>query len=113
MRLLLYAADPVEVIREALVDVPGLEGAFVFGSVARGTAEPESDLDIFLVGTRDDRKRAVRLLGELGFVIMRPVDVIGRESEQVMNSEEPFIQRVLAGPKVWVNGSEDRLARAA
>ena len=112
MRLLLHGADPVDVIREALVDAPGLDAAFVFGSVARGTAQPESDLDVFLVGPRAERKRATRLLGELGYFISRPVDVIGRESEQFARAEESFLQRVHAAPKIWVGGDET-LARAA
>jgi uncharacterized protein len=113
MRLLLYAADPVDVIRETLVDVPGLDAAFVFGSVARGTAEPDSDLDLFLVGPRSERQQAVRLLVELGFFIPRSVDVIGREKAELENSEESFLQRVLAAPKIWVHGGDQPLARAA
>ncbi|HYH80439.1 MAG TPA: nucleotidyltransferase domain-containing protein [Longimicrobium sp.] len=113
MRLLLHAADPVDAIREALVDAPGLDAAFVFGSVARGTATPESDLDVFLVGPRAARKRATRLLAELGFFIPRPVDVIGRDAAQLADDGDPFVQRVLAAPKVWVHGGDGTLARAA
>ena len=113
MRLLLYGADPVDVVREALVDAPGLDAAFVFGSVARGTAEPDSDLDLFLVGTREEQKRATRLLGEAGYFISRPVDVIGRESEQFTRAEESFLQRIHAVPKIWVHESDETLTRAA
>jgi predicted nucleotidyltransferase len=112
MRLLLAGADPVDVIREALVDAAGLDAAFVFGSVARGTAEPESDVDVFLVGPREEQKRATRLLGEAGYFISRPVDVIGRDSEQFTRAEESFLQRIHAVPKIWVHEG-DRLARAA
>jgi predicted nucleotidyltransferase len=113
MRLLLHGADPVDVIREALVDAAGLDAAFVFGSVARGTAEPESDLDVFLVGPREERKRATRLLAELGLFISRPVDVIGRDSEQFARAEESFLQRVRAAPRILVHGGDAALARAA
>jgi predicted nucleotidyltransferase len=113
MRLLLYAADPVDVVREALVDAPGLEGAFVFGSVARGTAEPDSDLDIFLVGPRAERQRAIGLLVEVGFFVPRPVDVIGRDGAELYGAEEAFVQRVIAAPRIWLHGSDATLARAA
>ncbi len=113
MRLLLHAADPVDVIREALVDASGLEAAFVFGSGARGTAEPDSDLDVFLVGPRAERKRATRLLGEIGYFIARPVDVIGRDRDQFSRAEESFLERVHASPKILVHGGDEVLARAA
>lgn len=113
MRLLLHGADPVDVIREALVDAPGLNAAFVFGSVARGTAEPDSDLDVFLVGPREERKRALRLLVEVGFFIPRYLDVIGRDADEFARAEEAFIQRVLSQPKVDLFSGEDPVARAA
>jgi predicted nucleotidyltransferase len=113
MRLLLHGADPVDLVREALVDAPGLDAAFVFGSVASGTATPASDLDVFLVGPREERKRAIRLLAELGFFVPRPVDVIGRDRAQLDRAEESFVQRVLAAPRIWVRGGDAVFARAA
>ena len=113
MRLLLHAADPVDVIREALVDTPGLDAAFVFGSVARGTAEPDSDLDVFLVGPREERKRALRLLVDVGFFIPRYLDVIGRDADEFARAEEGLIQRVLSQPKIDLFSGEDALEKAA
>jgi predicted nucleotidyltransferase len=113
MRLLLHAADPVDVIREALVDAPGLVGAFIFGSVARGTAEADSDLDVFLVGDREARTAAAALLVETGFFVRRPIDVIGRDPLEFVQSREAFLQRVRSGPKIWLAGGDEMLARAA
>jgi predicted nucleotidyltransferase len=113
MRLLLYGADPVDVIREALVDAPGLDAAFVFGSVARGTAEPESDLDVLLVGPEAEREHALSMLVEVGFFIPRYLDVIGRDADEFARAEEGLIQRVLSRPMVDLFSSEDALARAA
>ena len=42
-------ADPAEVVREALRDVPGIQAAFVFGSTVRGGARADSDVDVLIV----------------------------------------------------------------
>lgn len=39
----------VEAVRHLLDGVDGIEGAFVYGSVARGTAHRGSDIDLFVV----------------------------------------------------------------
>jgi predicted nucleotidyltransferase len=39
--------------RRLLLGVDGIDAAFVYGSVARGTARPDSDLDLFLVTVAD------------------------------------------------------------
>lgn len=42
--LLRSAADPADVLREALIDAAGTEGAFVYGAAARGDPRPDSDV---------------------------------------------------------------------
>lgn len=105
MLLLRAGADPVDIVREALVDVPGLDLAFVFGSVARGEPAPESDLDLFLVGPPDERRRAMGLLVDADIFLPRRLDVIGRDREQLANERESgFLQRVMEQPKRWIVG---------
>jgi predicted nucleotidyltransferase len=105
MVLMRAAADPVDVVREALVDVPGLDLAFVFGSVGRGEPVPESDLDLFLVGPAEERRRAMELLVDADVFLPRRLDVIGRDREQLSaEAESGFVQRVMTQPKRWVVG---------
>ena len=105
MVLMRAAADPVDVVREALVDVPRLDLAFVFGSVGRGEPVPESDLDLFLVGPAEERRRAMELLVDADVFLPRRLDVIGRDREQLSaEAESGFVQRVMAQPKRWVVG---------
>ncbi|HEX8696480.1 MAG TPA: nucleotidyltransferase domain-containing protein [Longimicrobium sp.] len=112
MLLLRSGASPADVLREALVDAEGLEGAFVFGSWARGDARPDSDVDVFLIGSDDARLRAGRSLSEAELLVGRELDVIGYDAEQLarrVRSGNAFVRRVLAGPMEWVRGGPEAL----
>ena len=88
-----------------------IAAAFVFGSVARGEAAPESDIDLMIIGTAGLR-RVAQLLSGLS-------DKLGREiNPHVMTIEElverrakndHFITSVLATPRIFVKGTEHEL----
>lgn len=86
-----------------------IESAFVFGSVAAGTAEPRSDIDLMVVaddvayGELLDALQAVE--GELG----RAVDLrlIGAgELRLRLEEANPFFTKVFARPRIPVFGSD-------
>jgi predicted nucleotidyltransferase len=107
MLLLRSCARPVDVLREALVDARGIDGAFVFGSVARGDPRPGSDLDVFLVGDRDARGHANRLLSEASYLVAPELDVVSYDRDELrarVRSGNAFVGRVLGGPKEWLKG---------
>jgi predicted nucleotidyltransferase len=63
-------ADPVDVVRDALSDVPGLEAAFVFGSMARGTDIREgSDIDLFILRGDLAEDRLARRTIDMGVLL--------------------------------------------
>lgn len=110
MVLLRASAEPADVLRETLIDAPGLEVAFLFGSSARGEAGPESDLDLFLVGPPEERRRAMALLTGADALLPRRLDVIGRDRDEFeadAGAEGGFLRRVLEQPKQWVIGSAE------
>jgi predicted nucleotidyltransferase len=89
--------------------------AFIFGSMARGDQDPESDIDLMVIGQVSLKelspclKRAEQELG-------RQVNtVIYSESEWAKRREErnPFVARVLKGDKIFVIGGHDELAAMA
>jgi predicted nucleotidyltransferase len=108
--------DPAEVLRVALAPVPGIEAAFVFGSIARGDAVPESDVDVLIVG--DDISRPV-----LGRVILESSAVIGRdvnvarytpdELAEAVARGDSFVRNVLGGGKRWIVGEPRSLDELA
>jgi predicted nucleotidyltransferase len=111
--LLRSVASPEDVLREVLVDAPGVEGAFVYGSRVRGDTRPDSDVDLFLIVREDVPARARRLqISEAEFLIGRALDVVEYSSataQRRARSGNPFLSRVLAAPKTWIYGSPEVL----
>lgn len=113
MLLFRSVADPADVLREALVDAPGIEGAFVYGSSARGDTRPDSDVDIFLVTREEGHTSGLRRqLSEAEILIGRPLDVVEYSTataRQRARTGSPFLSRVLAEPKTWIYGGPEAL----
>lgn len=112
--LLRSIASPADVLREALVDAPGLEGAFIYGSTARGDARAGSDVDLFLIVREGEPSRARRRqLLDAEFLLGRPLDIVeysADTAQQRARSGNPFLSRVLAEPKTWIYGGPESLA---
>ena len=69
------AAEATDAIRDAVASEPTVAVAYLFGSVARGDAGPDSDLDVGLVFT--DRDLAARERAE---VCARVADALARRT---------------------------------
>lgn len=102
-------ADPVDVVRNALADVPGIAAAFVFGSFARGDTREDSDVDVFIIdGGIPERQRARRTI-DAEILLGREVSVVQMTREEIaqrIDSDSSFIRDVFRGRKVWLVGSE-------
>jgi predicted nucleotidyltransferase len=105
-------ADPVDVVRNALADVPGIEAAFIFGSIARGDQRGDSDVDVFLLGEDIPERVLYQRTIEASILIGREVNVVQMTRDDLANrlgSGSSFIRDVLRRPKVWLSGSESQL----
>ena len=98
-----------DVLREALAPLAArIERAFVFGSMASGTAGPRSDIDLMVIGDVEfaDVVEAVHGYADrLG----RPVNPIVFDATgwQRRVKEPGFVARVLSGPVIRLFGSVD------
>ena len=109
-------ADPADVVRDALSDVPGLEAAFVFGSMARGTDIREgSDIDLFVLRGDLAEDRLARRTIDAGVLLKREVNPVVMGVEELrdrLSGESGFLRAVLSEPKRWVVGDEGALQSA-
>lgn len=89
--------------------------AFVFGSVAQGTATRDSDLDVMLIGDGLGFAQAVELFyplqTELGREINPRVYAVSEFAAKVL--DEPYLRDMLAKPKIFLKGGADDLAELA
>lgn len=109
-------ADPIEVVRNALADVPGISAAFVFGSFARGDTREDSDVDVFIIDDGIPEERLARRTIEAEILLGREVSVVQMTRDELasrVESGSSFIRNVLHGPKVWLVDSETELDRIA
>jgi len=99
-----------DVLRRALAPVAGrIELAFVYGSVASGEEGPRSDVDLMLVGELKFED-AIHALTRAEKTLRREINphVYGaQEFRAKLAGTEPFLWRVLDGPKILLIGNLD------
>jgi DNA-binding transcriptional ArsR family regulator len=100
----------VGVLQPAL-DIPQIDVAFVFGSVARGEAGAGSDIDLMVIGNLGLRRLSALLSGstertgrELNPHVMTRGEFSGRKSRG-----DHFVTSMLAAPRLFVKGTEHEL----
>ncbi|MFN8546689.1 MAG: nucleotidyltransferase domain-containing protein [Candidatus Eisenbacteria bacterium] len=114
--LLVKTSGVIGVLREALEPhASRIDAAFVYGSFARGDESASSDVDLFIVGslrlaevTPALRAAAARLSREVNATVHTPAELASKA-----RARKHFIIRTLDGPKLFVLGTKDDLARLA
>jgi predicted nucleotidyltransferase len=109
-------ADPAEVVEEAIAGIDGIAAAFVFGSFARGDAGEHSDVDVLVVRDVGADAALGRKTAEASVLLGRPVEVRAYTPDRLqrlLGSGNAVLGRIIAGPKRWIVGDEDRLQELA
>jgi predicted nucleotidyltransferase len=105
-----------DVLRETLAPLADkVNLAFIFGSLAQGRETAQSDIDLFLVGElslRDTTKILGPVTSELGREF-NPVVYSPEEFKKKARENHHFITEVIKGPKIWLIGNEEELAKLA
>jgi predicted nucleotidyltransferase len=103
--LVLRTIGAQALISAALVEVAGIEEAWIFGSHARGTERPTSDIDLLIVGWVDRASLSERLV-EVEQELGRDVNAVVYTREELaalVSAADPFITDVLAGPRTRID----------
>jgi predicted nucleotidyltransferase len=117
LRMLVERTHGVEVeLERELRNLPGVEGAFIHGSFARGSRiKPTSDIDLLVLGDVDHnltRKRVRSLENRTG----REIDLKIYKPEEfaaLIRKRNSFARSVLRGPVRALIGSLDELVEAS
>jgi len=112
--LVLKTSGLHNVLADALAGLDSIRIALVFGSVAAGTAKPDSDVDLLVIGDIGLRTLAPRLkpaaekLGrEINPVVMSPA-TFAKE-----RTTKPLLIDLLAKDKIFIQGDARELERLA
>jgi predicted nucleotidyltransferase len=110
--LVLKTDGLVGVLQQRVLDLPEVQLAFVFGSIAKGEATAGSDVDLMVIGSVGLRRLSGLLSGaaerigrEINPHVMTAAEFAERKSRR-----DHFVTTVLQESRLFVKGSEHELA---
>lgn len=114
-RIFLKTTGLVGVLRQSLSELAEVHCAFIYGSIARGEATAESDVDLVVIGETPFRAVADSLFDaqqsldrEINPIVYSPHEFRGK-----LAAGQHFITAVMQQPKLFVIGDRDVLERLA
>ena len=104
----------VDVLVEALSGIEkSIVLAFVFGSVARGEQQSNSDVDVMLIGSLGFAD-VVQVLHPVQATLQREINPVVYSLDEFRRraaSDDSFVRKVLSQPKLFVVGNENELRK--
>lgn len=94
-------STPADVLPFALTEVEGVEGAFIFGSFAKGSEREESDVDVMVLGDRIDEPSLSRHVIEASVLLGREVNIV-QATPAEFRSGQRFYRNVAREAKQWL-----------
>lgn len=98
-------------LSKALIDIKGIEAAFIYGSYAKSASNVKSDIDLFILGNPDE-DILVEKINSLEKVLNREINYsIYRKInfEKKKKEKDSFVEDVLKNKKIFLLGGEDDL----
>lgn len=114
-RLIQQLAGAVPALRKALeAFADEIDFACVFGSMARGDAGPDSDIDLLLVGDQITGriKAEFRVAMKDAGRALDILDLTRAQYAELLDQGSPFIREVVDGPLIMLLGNKDDLKDA-
>jgi len=94
-------STPADVLPYALAEVEGVEGAFIFGSFAKGSERENSDVDVMVLGNEIDVPSLSRHVIEASVLLGREVNVV-QATPAEFRSGQRFYRNVAREAKQWL-----------
>jgi predicted nucleotidyltransferase len=111
--IVLKTVGLVEPLRQALRPIESeIRSAFLYGSVAKGSDQATSDIDLMVVSDTLSYGDVFGALDKLSRTLGRtinPTVYSSAEFSKRTKGDNAFVNRVLEGPKVWVIGVGDSI----
>lgn len=98
-------------IRDVLAKFKGIKAAFLYGSYAKNEEKADSDIDLFFVGSIDER-RLVTEINRLEKMLKREINYTlyrREEFRKKLHRREGFIVDVMENPKIFLIGDENEI----
>jgi AraC-like DNA-binding protein len=106
-------AGIADIVKNALQVIPGIDCAFIFGSVARGDERSGSDVDVCVIG--DALNRSVSsAMSAIEPSMGRPASPLvytAQEFREKARNGNPFVIQLLTAEKMFLIGDDDALER--
>lgn len=105
-----------DVLKSALAPLDDqIDYAFVYGSVAKGSAGAGSDIDLLVITDSLSYADLMSALGAAEQSLKRTINPSLYDLAQFKtrrNKGNAFVMRVMEQPKIWIKGSEDGIGEA-
>lgn len=98
-------------IKDVLNKLDGVKVAFLYGSFAKNEEKADSDIDLFLIGSIDER-RLVTGINHLEKILKREINYTiysPAEFRKKLQRREGFVVDVVDNPKIFLIGDENEL----
>ena len=104
----------VPTLKSALHHVPGIDGAYLYGSFAKNEEDASSDIDLLIIGRPDANHLAKEvskleksLNREVSYTVLKP-----QELKRKLAAHDPFLTDVWQGKRIELIGNEQDKATA-
>lgn len=114
--LMVKTTGVADVLRNALAPIADqIDAAFIYGSVARGTENAESDVDVMIIGDVSFGE-VVTSISQAEEQLRREINPFvftASELEQRIRDKEHFMTSVMQEPRIMLIGDDDDLRQLA
>ncbi len=112
--LVLKTEGAADILRAAFVDVSA-DYVFIFGSMAKGTAKADSDIDLFVIGDCGLREvtRHIHIVADRISQVVNPYVISLKDYQSRLQRHDHFLEEIRLSPKIFLKGDANEFARLA